>query len=188
MRKLVIAFCVFLAFFLTQEGWTQNNLDSLKTKEARNKFALGFNLNQFQHDFGLGLNFTSPYFLKNSMAVRLNTNVMWLQHINNKTNEQTWSTYSNVKLGLIGVGGNIGNFLRLYGEGGIIAILPNSEFSDISSLGGYGVFGFEFFMAKNFNYYIELGGIGSGAIAEKIPTKPIYSNGFSVSVGFRVNL
>ena len=38
------------------------------------------------------------------------------------------------------------------------------------------------------NYFIEMGGVGTGAIAEKSIGKPIYSNGFLLSVGLRVNL
>jgi hypothetical protein len=35
------------------------------------------------------------------------------------------------------------------------------------------------------SYFIELGGIGVGANADKVPGKPIYSNGFLISVGVR---
>ncbi|HEY5825345.1 MAG TPA: hypothetical protein VIT44_13315, partial [Cyclobacteriaceae bacterium] len=54
--------------------------------------------------------------------------------------------------------------------------------------GGYGLFGFEFFMHSSSNYFIELGGIGTGARADKIASQPIYSNGFLISTGFRLNL
>ncbi len=50
-------------------------------------------------------------------------------------------------------------------------------------------FGFEFFFTENTNrnpsYFIELGGIGTGAIANKLSSNPIYSNGFLISVGYR---
>jgi hypothetical protein len=92
-------------------------------------------------------------------------------------------------LGMVGVSGVVRNFLRLYGEGGVIMLLPSSEFSNESNvMGGYGVFGFEFHMDRANNYFIEIGGVGTGATAEKIPTNPIYSNGFTISVGYRLVL
>jgi hypothetical protein len=35
------------------------------------------------------------------------------------------------------------------------------------------------------SYFIELGGVGTGANADKVTGNPIYSNGFLISVGFR---
>jgi len=100
--------------------------------------------------------------------------------------ETTWTPYSNISFGLIGVGGEIGNFARLYGEGGFILLLPNNEFSSESNeLGGYGLFGFEFYTYEHFNYFIELGATGTGAVADKVAGNPIYSNGFLINVGFR---
>jgi len=109
---------------------------------------------------------------------------MWLEHIENF--ETTWTPYSNFQLGIVGFGGSINNFIRLYGEGGVIGILPDSNFSsNDSEFGGYGLFGFEFFFKEAHNYFIELGGVGTGAQANKVLTQPIYSNGFMVNVGYR---
>jgi hypothetical protein len=109
---------------------------------------------------------------------------MWLEHLENI--ETTWTPYSNFQLGIVGVGGKINNSIRLYGEGGVIAILPDSDFSsNDSEFGGYGLFGFEFFFQEAHNYFIELGGVGTGARADKVLTEPIYSNGFIVNVGYR---
>ena len=151
------------------------------------KMSFGFNIGQYQRDFGLGINVASPYFLHESVAVRLRANFMFHEHPENL--EITWTPYTNFTLGLIGVGGCISDFARLYGEGGLILIIPNSDFSSASSeLGGYGLFGFEFFMNPHMNYFIELGGVGSGARADKVLLSPIYSNGFMVQTGFRVVL
>ena len=91
-----------------------------------------------------------------------------------------------MSIGLIGFGGFVGEYIRLYGEGGMIALIPNEIMSSESLvLGGYGVFGFEFFFARFGNYFIEIGGVGSAARANNLPLSPIYSNGMTVSVGFR---
>ncbi len=170
-----------------------SNIANAQTDDGFEKrasyFSYGFNLNQYQDDFGLGLNITSSYFWHNRMAVRLKANYQWLEHIPISGTEYTWTGYENVQLGLIGVGGFIANSIRLYGEGGIMGIFPNSAFSDKNFVfGGYGLFGFEFYMSgKDIrvpSYYIEIGSMGS-AIADKLPAKPIYSNGLTISVGIR---
>jgi len=154
-------------------------------KKIHNEFGLGFQLNQYQKDFGLGINLTSPYFAHNRIAVRIRGNYMFYEHV--KGNETTWTPYSNVSLGLIGVGGKAGDFIRLYGEGGIIFLFPADKFSKEDFVfGGYGLFGFEFYISKKVNYFIEIGGIGSGAKADLIMNQPIYSNGLLISAGVRM--
>jgi hypothetical protein len=152
-----------------------------------NKFEMGFQLNQYQNDFGLGLNLTSPYFTHDFMAVRLRGNFMFNEHV--KNNETIWTPYSNISLGLVGVAGKVGDDIKLYGEGGIIGLFPSGDFSSKRFLlGGYGLFGYEFHMNSSSNYFIEIGGVGTNAKADKIMNKPIYSNGLLISTGFRIQL
>jgi hypothetical protein len=150
-------------------------------------FGFGFQLVQYQKDFGFGLNVTSPAIIQDKIAIRLRGNLMYNEHL--KNGEITWSPYSNITLGVVGFAGNVAEKIRLYGEGGVLGIFPSEEFSSKNAvIGGYGLFGFEFFMHESFNYFIEIGSAGTGATADKIPTKPIYSNGLSVSTGFRIYL
>jgi hypothetical protein len=143
----------------------------------------GFQLVEYQNDFGLGMSINSPYFLHNSIGLRLKANVMYNQHLT-EGNAQ-WTPYSNISLGVIGVGGYVSDRIRLYGEGGTICLLPSSSFSSEKAVfNGYGLFGFEFFFAPIGNYFIEIGGIG-GAVADKADTKPIYSTGMMISTGVR---
>lgn len=161
----------------------------IQAQEALNKnFGIGGQVGQHQNDFGIGLNMTSPYFATGKMAVRLKGNLIWNEHINSNS-ETTWASYSNLSLGFVQSVGEINNFLRIYGEGGVIWLLPSDEFSSKSiQLGGYGLFGFEFFFDKHFNYFFEAGGVGTGAKADKIVGNPIYSNGFLINVGIRTQL
>ena len=176
MKKLGIVMLVILGITLNSHAQDDNMGD---------KFGLGFHLGQYQKDFGIGLNLTSPYFANDRIAIRLKGNMMWFEHLDNNS-ETTWTPYSNLSLGIVGVAGEILNFIRLYGEGGIIVLLPSSDFSSESTqFGGYGVFGFEFFFDSHNNYFIEIGGVGTGATADKIPGKPIYSNGLIIDVGYR---
>lgn len=159
-----------------------------QNNELNKKPGMGFQLVQYQNDFGLGLNMTSPYFLHDRLAVRIKANMIWNQHIN-ATNETTSTNYTNASVGVVVFAGNVGERIRAYGEGGILFIQPSDVFStENAELGGYGLFGFEFFMSNHTNYFIELGGVGTGAIADKVIAKPIYSNGFLISAGFRFQL
>ena len=171
---------LFILFFIIGSA----NIIEAQEESISNGFSAGFHLNQYQNDFGMGLNITSPFFMHNYLAIRLRGNLMFNQHPEN--NETTWTPYSNVSLGVIGVGGKVGEHIRLYGEGGAIALFPAEEFStETLEIGGYGLFGFEFYTYPRFNYFIEIGGIGTGAKADKIAGAPIYSNGLLISVGFR---
>ena len=95
--------------------------------QEKNSFAVGFNLNQFQNDFGLGVHILSPYFANKTVAIKLTGNYQWFQHIAN--GETTWTPYQNVQLGFRGKHSIIENKLIVYGEGGTVLLLPNSKFS-----------------------------------------------------------
>lgn len=152
-----------------------------------NRYNIGIQLNQYQQDFGMGINLTSPYFANQQIAIRLRGNVMFHEHIDDQ--ESTWSPYLNSTLGIATNTGTIGNSIRLYGEGGIIGLFPSDNFSsETFEFGGFGLFGFEFFMKPDRNYFIEIGATGTGARADRIVNRPFYSNGMIISTGFRFNL
>jgi hypothetical protein len=155
--------------------------------QEKKHFGIGININQFQNDFGLGVHVLSPYFANNSVAVKLGANLQWFQHIDN--NETIWSPYSNIQLGFRSRHQIIQNKIFIYGEGGPVLLKPNATFSTQQTIfGGYGLFGFEFFAIDKLGYFIELGGMGTGAKADKIQSKPIFSNGFTAATGLRFRL
>lgn len=166
-------------------GGIASDIYAQDTEGINSNWGLGFHIKQNQRDLGLGVNLTSPYFAKKQVALRVRANLMFNEHLKNP-NTTTWTPYSSISLGILGVAGEIGEFIRLYGEGGVIMLLPSSKFSSKSTVfGGYGLFGFEFFMHKSSNYFIEIGGVGTGATADKIVRNPIYANGLLINVGFR---
>jgi hypothetical protein len=57
--------------------------------KIRDSFGIGIQLVQYQNDFGVGLDMTSPYFAFDKIAVRLNGNFMLNEHV--KNNEKTWT-------------------------------------------------------------------------------------------------
>ncbi len=154
--------------------------------ESKRGSEIGFHLSQYQDDFGFGLDYTSPFLLKKKyLAFTFRTNRMYFEHIDNL--ETVWTPYYSLQLGVIGSKTEVTKNVILYGEGGLIAVIPNSKFStsDIH-IGGYGLFGFQFNFDNHNAYFIELGGIGIDARADKLPLEPIYSNGFLINVGYKV--
>lgn len=155
-------------------------------QKAPSGFSLGIHLNLLPRDFGVGMNITSPYFVNSKIAARVSTNYQWFQTAN-ISGSPKWALYNNVRAGFIGVTGFIGKSIRVYGEGGLVVIIPNTDASDKITSGGYGQLGFEFFLVQRTNsFFIEIGGIGTGAMAEKLNGAPMYSNGLLTGIGFRL--
>ena len=180
MAIALAAVCSSVTFSMAQEAMAQ--------KPPAHSMAVGCNINSYGGNFGVGINVTSPLFLHGYAAVRASENYQWLDHLDAAGNH-TWTGYHVLKLGAVGIGGTLHDIIRLYGEGGVTAVLPDASMSKESAvIGGYGLFGFEFMVRHNLAYFIELGGIGTGATAEKLPQKPIYTNGFMASAGLRVHL
>ena len=177
MKHLKIIVLVLLSIYSMQ----------INAQTKKNTIGFGFNINQVQNDFGIGLELISPYFIKSSIAVKIGGSLKFLEHVDSL--ETTWTPYQNIQIGIRGRQTIIEDILFIYGEGGSIILFPNKEFSTQSNVfGGYGLFGFEFKASDNFAFYLELGGVGTGARADKVVNKPIYSNGFLTQVGFRITL
>jgi len=144
-------------------------------------FAFGGYLVENAQDFGLGIDLTSPYFLWDHAAVRLSGEMSY-DHLE-------WNISWLAKLGLIGSNTVMDDMIRLYAEGGALFIFPHTNLSDESwFFGGYGHFGFEFFIPENkwISYFIELGSIGTGFTAEKVSGTPHFINGFTSKAGLRI--
>ena len=160
----------------------------LAQSEKNEGLGFGFHLNQYQSDFGLGVNLSSPNFFSESVCLRLRANAMFYEYINDEF-KTDWEPYANIMLGFSSASYKINDAIALYGEGGVIGIFPSSTISSSDlEIGGYGIFGFEFYFYDGFCYFLEAGGIGIDAVADKLTAEPIYSNGFLMSVGLKVKL
>lgn len=149
-------------------------------------FSFGIQLVRFQDEFGIGMHTLSPALKKIRLCLKGNMN--WLNHIDTGNNEK-WTKFSSFQLGLNYIN-SYSDKISLYTEGGIVTIFPNSEFSSINcSIGGYGLFGFEFKFSensfRNSSFFIEIGGVGTNVSADKIISNPIYFNGMLISTGYR---
>jgi len=145
---------------------------------------LGFQINQFQQDFGFGVQVSSPSFWNEMALLRLKTNLVFHQHV--LQGQYEWSGYQNLSLGLAGIGGYVSENIRIYGEGGIMGLFPSSNFSNEKFLAsGYGAFGTEFFSTPGFHFFLEIGLAPTRARADLMPGKPFYHNGFYTTMGLR---
>lgn len=174
---------LFLLALIGSTYFFSNPLQGQSTN-SRSSVNIGFSISQFQNDYGLGLHIISPYFANNTMALKFGATLQWFEYQDEQ--EMTWDAYGNFQIGLRTRQTIIDNKIFVYGEGGCILLLPNKSFStQKNKIGGYGLFGFEFKTPYSTAYFIELGGAGIGAKADKIEGEPIYANGFLTNVGIR---
>ncbi len=176
------------ALSLVVLAWMLASLSILSAQEKhalpayeRQRISVGYGLARAQDEFSLNANLTSPWVLGNHAAIRL-----WALGL---FHTGSWQPYYGFRFGLIGGSLMETAAIRLYGEGGVLMVIPSSSFdSDTTIWGGYGLFGFEFFAYRpghGLAFYIELGSNGVDARAEKEAGSPMYLNGFETSAGLR---
>jgi hypothetical protein len=155
--------------------------------------AVGFTLHRFHDDFALGGVVSSPSLLDGMLRLTAGGGVAWYPHAIDEEGFETWRPYGHLRL-VIEAGARIPSTpLRLYGFGGGTAlVLPNDLSSKKVRFGGIGGFGFEFRFQNvverrdaPVSYFVELGGIGTGATANRLPGHPIFANGFLITTGLR---
>jgi hypothetical protein len=159
----------------------------------KNGVSFGFAISRFQDDFGASLLASTPFFAGDSLRLTLGGGIAWYPYAPSSTppGDQVWTMYEHGRLVIEG-GHRLGELpLRLYGFGGFTTLFASELSTTTVHPGGVGGFGFELYMPAQgrdgpVSYFIELGGIGSGAQGDKIPGKPIFANGFLIQVGLRV--
>ncbi len=163
---------VLLGFFMIS-GIAQTEV-KLPNPNKVNHFSLGFQISQYQKDYGIGLQLTSPFIIKR-MAFRLRGNLQFV--------DPTWSPYGHLTLSFVNKYEVIKDKLDVYGEGGGGIIFANRSVSTDAVYGcGFGIFGVEFHPITPLGFYFEMGGMGSGA---STATGEVYSNGFILNTGMR---
>ena len=150
------------------------------------KISFGFQLQQVQNDFGFGIHFLSP--TVGDFRLKSSYNFNWFIHENNDQ-VSVWTEYSSFNFGTR-YQTLVSKNINLYVEGGPQILLNKTSVSSENiNFGGYGLFGFEFFLSDesigNTSYFIELGATGNNSRADKTVSKPKVGNGFITSVGMR---
>lgn len=138
---------------------------------------------------------TTPSFLGHRFRFTAAGGVAWFPHAVDGDGNEAWVLYGHTRL-VVEAGARIpATPIRLYGFGGpFVLILPNDLSSQAVRPGGIGGFGFEYNIQgapqrdSPAAYFVELGGVGTGALADEVPGHPIMANGFVITAGFRAYL
>lgn len=155
-------------------------------KGQSSNWRTAYHLSELSGDFGQGIMIETPSLVKDYFTLKLRGNQQYLNANIDGKNE--WTPYYTATLGISNSPTRVSQSIELYGEGGLMMIFPNSDFSDTDQeFGGYGLFGFNFLFDPVFSYFIEVGGVGSGSTAELTDNQRIYANGFFLQVGFKIH-
>jgi hypothetical protein len=153
--------------------------------------AIGIALQRLQDDFGISASWTSPAFFQGKVRITADGGVAWFPHALTASGEEEWVPFGHSHV-VVESGQRVGRApLRLYGFGGAMLIFrPDRLSNDVTAMAGIGGFGFEFFVSTDtrdspVSYFIEVGGVGSGARADNLLTKPFLLNGFLIRSGVR---
>lgn len=176
----IITLIVFNSLFLISfNGYGQDRDVS--------KFRFGLQLQKVQNDFGFGIHILSPTFW-GDFRLKSAYNLSFLTHLNDD-GLSLWTPYSNLNFGTR-YKTTISNKINLYVEAGPqMLISPSVISSENLNFGGYGIFGFEFFLneqsTRSASYFFELGAAGNNSRADNVNRQPKIANGFMTTVGFR---
>ncbi|MGB5654881.1 MAG: hypothetical protein WBM56_13720 [Robiginitalea sp.] len=173
---------IIIVFFVIMSGTVHS-----QTSDS-GSFRIGFHLRELAGDFGLGLNLDLPT-PQNWPTIRLAGTWQW-QEIPEGTSFDK-ASYLTLRAGVASKSFQIQERIRAYGEGGLLGVLPSDELSENSfELGGYGLFGFEFFVEQYglSSLFLEVGASSAGNGLETRPGVPSFGTGFWVGAGFRVAL
>lgn len=151
-------------------------------------FRIGFHLRQLAGDFGMGLNLDLPT-AQNWPTIRFAGTWQWHEIPDGSGFDS--ASFLTLRAGVASKSFQIQERIRAYGEGGLLALLPSEALSDDRfELGGYGLFGFEFFVSDygGSAIFLEAGASSTGNGLETRPGVPAVGAGFWIGAGFRVAL
>lgn len=174
----------FALFAFTLLLITNSNAQKVKWNNYNNSWLVGYQLNDFSDDFGIGLHVITPRFIGNT-HLRISYDYQWLEYMNN--NADDWEPYQQVRVDAISKYPIIEKRLLVYGGGGfVVGFLPSKMSSTSVGITGSGTFGLEMFWSPSFSYFLEMGGTGSVGTSDKLSQNRIIGSGFYSSTGFRI--
>jgi len=185
-KYLTLAKAIILITFLHLPGFTFSQIDSVLLKRV-SRVSVGAYAGIQGLDPGLGLDITSPAFLKQRLTVRIHGNINWLEWYKVQTND--WVTYPELGATLV-YNTRPSQRMRLYVEAGPFFLFPSREFSDKKFETGFtGLAGAEMFVSYRphltISYFFGGGFALCYADAEKLDNRPGYGDGFIFRNGLR---
>jgi hypothetical protein len=164
----------------TQPAQAERGPAQPEDAKAGTGFGLGFSIRRLHDDFGMDAFLASPTFARDTVRFVGGGGIAFYNG-----NDAPWQPYGIARIAVEAGRKLSGAPIRLYGFGGTTALfLPERLSSNVVRVGGIGGFGFEF-LDRHMSYFLEAGGIGTGAQADKLPGAPVFANGFLIAVGFR---
>jgi hypothetical protein len=159
--------------------------------DERNGAAVGWEISSFANNYAFGARLDTPRFARRTVHVQIGASLAWVQGVPLGESDTTWAPYTLLRIGIVR-STPIGSLpLRFYGGGGLALVLPTNDVSGQSAQGGgYGLTGLELSVPENggARWFVEVGGMGTGAKADRLANSPIYANGFTIGWGFRYRL
>ena len=159
--------------------------------EPANHAAVGWEISSFANNYGFGARVDTPRFARGTVHVQIGASLAWVQGVPLGESDTTWAPYTLLRIGVVR-STPIGSLpLRFYGGGGLALVLPTNDVSGQTVQGGgYGLTGLELSMPEGgrARWFLEVGGMGTGAKADRLTNSPIYANGFTIGWGFRYRL
>jgi hypothetical protein len=153
--------------------------------------SLGINMNQALSTYGMGINISLPL-SGDLFSFRGSANIMGLQAVPDALADRSHLYgYEMIRLGVLGRYMWY-DYVKLYVEGGPLLMLNNSLVTSRKiSMGGYGLAGMEYRLRTGHYFlghcwvFLEGGGIGTGAHADRLIGSPAYANGLFFGLGIR---
>ena len=165
--------------------------EEVANEDHSSNFAIGFDIDSYANNYGMGVTLASPRFFNDHADIQVTADIAWAQGLENGDSKSNWEHYGLFKIGYFAGRFLEGLPIRVYGGGGVVFLTPSSSLSsDSVDVGGYGLAGLEFFVnpKRSKGLFLEFGGMGTGARADKMQNSPIYANGFTVSWGYKYYL
>lgn len=147
--------------------------------------AIGIHINRQQDNFGYGVNFYSPSFMKDQIRLSVKANMSFIENTNDPK-RTVWNSFYNFNVGF--------NYpfvtdyaLKPYTEIGAMISLTCPKFTNEKvHFGPYALLGFALPINKN-ELFFETGAVYTGAVAERLKNRPGYVSGFTIASGIRRN-
>lgn len=150
-------------------------------------WGLGFQLNEWGNDFGIGFSAFSP-----EVFGALAFDVSYVNQFRSSITitDEAWQPYGIASIGVRAKAGQLTPWFHMYGFGRVSVLTNGGSGWETGKVTGSGGFGFEFNTNSGglspVSYYIELGGYGG--FSDVHPLHQSVAGGFGTTVGLRVYL
>jgi hypothetical protein len=185
-KALTLGKAMPLLLALSLPGIAFSQVDSVLLERV-SRISVGASLGMQGLNPALGIDITSPAFLKRSLSVRIHGSTNW--HEWYKAQTDNWVTYPELGVALVFTT-RPSQRARAFVEAGPFFLFPSRRFSDKNFESGFrGLVGAEMFNRHGahltLSYFFGAGLAICYADAEKLNNRPAYGDGFFFKTGLR---